>query len=267
LAGTSVAEWRSEWAELLAWADRVFAPSRAAADLVAEYIPGISDRVLVQPHGIAAGPEPEDRPPGRNVVVLGYGGTHKGDSLLGGVIEALAGRGIRWHLFGRKRLSVDDRPDVNVYGPYDRDDLPRLLHDARIDAALLLSPWPETYSYTLSEAWRQGIPVFGSDLGAIGERIRAEGGGVAVDPFDTHGAAAAIAAVLEDPDEMHRLAVEARAAGRRVLTLEAMADAYDAHYRSLAPEIRPARPTPFPVEPDELEIAAWMGSFRSPAPD
>lgn len=266
LAGTSVAEWRSEWADLLGRADRVIAPSRSAADLVSANVPGIGGRLLIQPHGVAPGPGPDDRDPGRDVAVLGYGGVHKGDSLLGGVIEALAGRGIRWHLLGRRRLSVDDRPDVKVYGPYERADLPRLLREARIDAALLLSPWPETYSYTLSEAWRQGIPVFGSDLGAIGERIRAEGGGVVLDPFDAEAAAAAIAAALEDPAEMRRLSAEARLAGRRVLTLEAMADAYDRHYTALAPQIRPSRATPFPVEPDELEIAGWMGSFRSPVP-
>jgi len=267
LAGTPVAEWRSEWAELLSWADRVFSPSQAAADLVARYVPGTADRITVQPHGIAPGPEPAPREPGRNVVVLGYGGTHKGDTALAGVIEALSGRGIRWHLFGRKRLSVDDRSDVVVHGPYDRADLPRLLDEAGIDAALLLSPWPETYSYTLSESWRQGIPVFGSGLGAIGERIAAEGGGVVVDPFDPKAAAATIAAVLGDPDEMRRLAAQAREAGRRVLTLEEMAAAYDEHYRTMAPAIRPARPTPFPVEPDELEIAGWLGSFRSPVPE
>jgi len=265
-AGVSVDEWRREWARHLGRAGRVFSPSRSAADLIARHVPDVADRVVIRPHGIEPGRPAEPHPGGRNIAVLGYGGAHKGDHLLGDVIEALAGRGVTWHLFGRRRLSVGDRPDVVVHGPYERADLPGLLADHRIAAALLLSPWPETYSYTLSEAWRQGIPVIGADLGAIGERIRAEGGGVVIDPFDPAGAAAAIERLLSDPGELARIAEEARETGLRLPTPEQVGDAYAEEYRDLAPRPRSPQTTAIGLEPDELEMAGWMGSFVSPLP-
>jgi hypothetical protein len=36
----------------------------------------------------------------------------------------------------------------------------------------MLSQWPETYSYTLSETWAAGIPVIVSPYGALAERVR-----------------------------------------------------------------------------------------------
>ncbi|MDY2818783.1 MAG: glycosyltransferase, partial [Hominisplanchenecus sp.] len=42
--------------------------------------------------------------------------------------------------------------------------------------------WPETFCYTVSEAWMNGIPVVGTDIGAVGERIRETGGGWLVKP-------------------------------------------------------------------------------------
>jgi len=48
------------------------------------------------------------------------------------------------------------------------------------DAAVawLPSVWPETWCFTLSEAWCAGLPVVAFDLGAQAERIRHTGGGV-----------------------------------------------------------------------------------------
>jgi GT2 family glycosyltransferase len=264
-AGVSVETWRDEWTGHLGGASRVFAPSRAAVEVVAARLPHLQEQAVVVPHGVRPGQPVARRAEGRDVAVLGYGGAHKGDHLLVDVIEALAGRGITWHLFGRRRLAVDDRSDVIVHGPYERAGLPGLLENSRAVAVLLLSPWPETYSYTLSEAWRSGIPVIGSDLGAIGERIRSEGGGIVVDPFDSKAAAAAIDRLLADDDEMDRLASEARDIGARLPALEQVGDTYFGHYLELVTEPGPARAAR-PVPPDEIELTGWMGSFRSPLP-
>lgn len=54
-------------------------------------------------------------------------------------------------------------------GAYRPHEVGRLLKG--INLVLLLSRWPETYSYTLSEAMTYGVPVIASDLGALRERI------------------------------------------------------------------------------------------------
>ncbi len=75
----------------------------------------------------------------------------------------------------------------NVFfsGVYQKDDIFDLLKASRIDVALILPVWGETFCYTLSEAWACGIPVIGTDIGAVGERIRSTGAGWLVPPAAT----------------------------------------------------------------------------------
>ncbi|MFR3424178.1 MAG: glycosyltransferase [Lachnospiraceae bacterium] len=54
--------------------------------------------------------------------------------------------------------------------------------DNEIDIICILPIWPETFSYTVSEAWLNGIPIVATDIGAVGERIRKTGGGWLVKP-------------------------------------------------------------------------------------
>jgi GT2 family glycosyltransferase/glycosyltransferase involved in cell wall biosynthesis len=268
LAGLFVAEWRDVHRFLLGRADVLITPSAAARQVLLSSFPELGPSIRVLPHGVRPG-EPPARPPGaprRQVAVLGYGGRHKGDGLLEQVIDALAEDDVTWHFFGRERFGTRPRRQVVLHGTYRREDLPRLLTEAGIDVVLLLSPWAETYSYTLSEAWRLGLPVVGSDLGAIGERIRAQGGGVTVDPWDPASVAESLRRLLADPDALARLGREAAAVGGALPTLEDMADAYDALYAELAPSLRPAAAEPLPMSPDPAEMQGWMGSFRSPLP-
>ncbi len=80
-------------------------------------------------------------------------------------------------------------------GYYRAGALPRLLRRDRIDLALLLSIVPESYSLALSECRAAGVPVLAFDHGAVADRIRAEGGGLLVEPA---AGAAGIAARLAD---------------------------------------------------------------------
>jgi glycosyltransferase involved in cell wall biosynthesis len=153
---------------------------------------------------------------------------------------------------------------VVLHGTYQREELPALLAEAGVDLALLLSPWAETYSYTLSEAWRLGLPVVGSSLGAIGERISCLGGGVTVDPWDPAAVAATLRRLLDDPGALAALRRQAAAIGPTLPTVEEMAGSYRGMYSALAPAANPAAAEPFPVAPDPGEMSGWMGSFRSP---
>ena len=66
-----------------------------------------------------------------------------------------------------------------LHGRYDNEfDLVRRLKEYNIDVICLLSPWPETYSYILSEAWNCNIPVIVSPLGALNERVSLTKGGI-----------------------------------------------------------------------------------------
>jgi glycosyltransferase involved in cell wall biosynthesis len=115
------------------------------------------------------------------VAVIGAVGKHKGyDVLLDCARHAARmGLALRFVVVG---YTCDDAPlrelgNVEITGAYATPDLPGLLADRRCHAALFLSVWPETFSYTLSEAWAAGLYSFVLDLGAPSERVRESGWG------------------------------------------------------------------------------------------
>jgi len=80
-------------------------------------------------------------------------------------------------------------------GHYRAGGLVRLLRKERVDLALLLSIWPETFAMTLSECRAAGVPVIAFEHGAIADRVAAEGGGLLVPPDE---GTAGVVATLEE---------------------------------------------------------------------
>ncbi len=184
--------------ELLAAADAVVYPSEFLRRAHLELFPGVdparhrviapeSDRLEPPPAYDAA---PVDRTsPGAplHAAYVGSVKPHKGALVFADLVTRLAaaipGR-VRWSVYGGGDadllVELNRLPRVQVRGYYRNGSLPRLLRRARPDVALLLSIWPEAYGLTLSECRAAGIPVVAFDHGALGDRIRAEGGGILV---------------------------------------------------------------------------------------
>ena len=57
-------------------------------------------------------------------------------------------------------------------GPYGQSDLVNIMNVYAIDVVCIMSIWPETFCYTMSEALQCNIPVFVMDIGAPAERLR-----------------------------------------------------------------------------------------------
>lgn len=70
--------------------------------------------------------------------------------------------------------------NLNIIGGYTRENVVKTIHKADPDLILLLSNWPETFSYTLSEAIASGVPVIATDGGALRERVSKEAVGFLV---------------------------------------------------------------------------------------
>jgi glycosyltransferase involved in cell wall biosynthesis len=62
---------------------------------------------------------------------------------------------------------------VSITGPYEQEDLPKLLRRANCQIAWIPSIWPETFCYTLSETIQGGLYPVAFDIGAVAERMRA----------------------------------------------------------------------------------------------
>ena len=73
---------------------------------------------------------------------------------------------------GKASAVLDDDSCIRIIAEYDYGDLPRILEEISPDFGLLLSVWPETFSYTLSELMIFGIPPMVTSLGSFADRVK-----------------------------------------------------------------------------------------------
>jgi len=115
-------------------------------------------------------------------MVLEKGGKKAYEMILNGSKE------IQWHVFGPisdKNLAELQQENLVKHGLYRQQDLPILFEENKIDVVCIMSIWPETFCYTLSEAVFCNIPVFVTDIGAAGERVKRHRYGWTVPVNDT----------------------------------------------------------------------------------
>lgn len=172
--------WRDSHAELLEHAERVFTPSLDVTHRLSRYFP--SARFVLSPH-----PEddsdnyPAPAPPALasaeplRIVVLGALSPLKGPDILESCALDAKRRGLplEFHLIGYAYRSLVTAPRANltVTGPYVHEVLPNLLAHANLHLAWFPAQVPESYSYTLSECLRAGLPAVCPNLGAFSERL------------------------------------------------------------------------------------------------
>ena len=176
--GESIQGWRARYRPFVEGAARVFVPSVGVELKMRRYFPAAS--VILAPH-----PEPQDvtipqipawthRDGNLKVVVLGVLNAIKGADLLEECAIDAARRvlPLEFHLVGYAYRSLSRAGSrLTVYGKYRDADLSRLLHDLDPHIAWFPAKWPETYSYTLSAALRNSLPVASTNIGAIHDRL------------------------------------------------------------------------------------------------
>jgi GT2 family glycosyltransferase/glycosyltransferase involved in cell wall biosynthesis len=173
---SDIVSWRRDRAWQFIDADRVICPSADVKARLDRH--GLGARAIMvlheqqtQAHWISRLPE-FSSPPLR-IALIGVLANHKGARAVAEVAEATTRKTIELHLIGHLE---DNFPKaavklIKVTGKYQDRDLPALLK--RIDPHVLWfpSPWPETYSYTLSSAIETGLPIVAADIGAFTERL------------------------------------------------------------------------------------------------
>lgn len=212
----------------------VFA-SQSAADQVARTYDIPSERVVMLPHGSIV-------PPGRRrpdldptllldeplrVGFVGRGWAKKGMAQVNALARRLSGTDIEVHHFGGPKDPAD--PTVLAHGAYDNEVLGEMLRAAGIQVVLQPGPFPETFSHVLTEAWAAGLPVIGTRYGAVGERIRATGGGWTILPDDIDGLVELVTMLDACREEL--VAVTSRVRGIDLEPMTVSAARYAALYR------------------------------------
>ena len=190
-AGADIANWRQRHFDLLRRAAFRIAPSRWAADMLERYFP--KSAALVVAHGMPENVPPRERGApttfalpddgAPTVAVLGAIGPDKGARRLERLVSLARARGawVRFVLIGYMDVLhgpwQSEDALFTVHGHYDPADLPDLLAHYRVALVLYPSAGPESFSYTLSEAWAAGRPVLVPPIGALEERVRDSGAG------------------------------------------------------------------------------------------
>lgn len=114
-----------------------------------------------------------------NVAFLGGLVPEKGSRLAYQLIRKFE-TDINWYIIGGMNdpdLENLEQDNLTKFGPYDREDTYRILNEYKIDILCILPVWPETFCYTLSEAWLAGIPAICTSIGALTERFEESQGG------------------------------------------------------------------------------------------
>ena len=176
--------WRSRHSEFLIKARRVFAPSASAATPFRTHFDLKNIKVKAHPNVSIKAPTLKSKSPkmmiGQDgiirIAVLGAIGESKGFSLLKDCILDADLRELPL-LFQIIGYTQDDETlvaheNVRISGRYQPEQGPEIIRQSGAGIALFLSPWPETWSYTLTEALEEGLYPVSLDIGAIAERMR-----------------------------------------------------------------------------------------------
>ena len=224
---------------LLSSSDCLVAPSAFLRRVFLSLYPKIGgDNFFVIEHGT---PKKTFNPCGRgptfNVAFLGNFTVEKGKSHFLRLADHFReNKGVRFFIIGNLENYFDatSQKNLTVIGGYTRENLPEILRKEAIDVIVLLSTWPETFSYTLSEALSNSIPVIATDLGALRERIsRYMVGYLAPYEDPVPVVVRAINDFLCYPELLDYFKQRCIIAGKKLPDTESMIDKYEELYRSL----------------------------------
>jgi glycosyltransferase involved in cell wall biosynthesis len=228
--------------EMLAQCDAFVTTSQSAYDQLVFSFRWVGSRSFsIIPHGrdfsafARIGHLPAAHQPVK-VLVPGNISRAKGGGLLSEIAELDREGRFQFHILGGYDPGLKTHPNIVQHGRYERDQFLDIVREIDPHVGAIFSLWPETFCHTLTEMWACGLPVIGLDLGAVGERIRATGGGWTIAATDAGSIHAAMRGIIDDPADFSAkiAALEAIQADLRTeQSVAKMADRYWALYREL----------------------------------
>ncbi|UDG79560.1 GT99 family glycosyltransferase N-terminal domain-containing protein [Candidatus Steffania adelgidicola] len=174
--GVSATEWRIKLSSWLEGAERIIFPSTDTQVRFMLDFPNIEYKSIIAWH-----PDFEVNDPYQTVtfpfqigkilkvLVIGAISREKGALILDEVANELKDQGIEFHLLGYAFRTLGGA--IKCHGAYTSQDLEEKLNYIKPDVIWFPAQWPETYSYTLSIALEQGLPIVVPNIGAFSERV------------------------------------------------------------------------------------------------
>jgi GT2 family glycosyltransferase/glycosyltransferase involved in cell wall biosynthesis len=175
-------DWASKGKQSLEATNLLIAPTQIARSSLEEFLGALFSNMAVLAHPLVTKQIPDNV----NIAtgsVLFLGSVHrieKGANRVNGLVAKLVSHNVTVHLLGSAKHHWDDAPWknsplVHFHGRYRQDEVVQRISDCAPSLGILVSPWAETWSYTLTELWMAGVPVAVGPTGSPAERINEAG--------------------------------------------------------------------------------------------
>lgn len=170
----AINEWRSSFRNLFAKANAITVFDSSSIDILQQAFELPVDKLKIVPHGDNYFENNQsivffDR---LHIGVLGTLSTIKGAAVINNLAQYLDEERSYVPITVVGQSLIATYPGIRVYGAYENSNLPDILNNEGINLILMPSIVPETFSYTISEAIKLGLPIVAFDIGAQGARVR-----------------------------------------------------------------------------------------------
>ena len=173
--------WRIMFEKFLSKATEVIVPSESTAKIIKSYYPKLD--IIIKEHDIPNYIHKTFKPEFLkkdvlNVAIIGAISENKGSNIVYNLVEDIRKEQlpINIKIIGITNLQSDYYRSkdgiLEITGRYNNNEISDLLAKYQIGVVLIPSIWPETYSYTASEAIYSGYPIMVFDIGAPADRVR-----------------------------------------------------------------------------------------------
>ena len=169
-----IAEWRKPFTELFEAANSISVFDKSSVEILRKGFKLEDRKIKVVPHDI------DYFKCSRRVDVtgplhIGFLGTLtqvKGGDVVNALCKNILNKELHIPITVIGPSLVPLQAAVNVWGSYTPNDLPEIIGYQHINIILMPSIVPETFSYTISEAMKMGLPIVAFDIGAQGNRVK-----------------------------------------------------------------------------------------------
>ena len=223
--------------EIVAQAESRVAPTPFVQQIYRQI--GVQEHIEVVSHGI----EPPDSSPESvpfnsplQLIYLGSIAPQKGLHIAIAAVNQLPADSVSFTIYGGLDAFPDyvaelraqaTHPGIRFAGHLERELLWTRLAQAHL--AIMPTQWYESYVLTIDEMFAAGIPVVGSRLGVLPDRIRNGVDGLLVEPANVQAWSDSLRRFLEEPDLLARL----RSGIRPVRRIEQHVDEMEAIYKRI----------------------------------
>lgn len=167
----TIRQWRCAWQDFLEnTADEIIVFSQSTKEILTQTYKNILDKIQIIPHTTKKYKRVKIKHHDDiNIGVLGQISFAKGADIIHQMSNDLNNhKNVNIIIIG---TTYNPNQKLKIHGKYKPYHLPKIIKSYNIDLIFIPSIWPETFSYTTSEAMAMGIPVACYDMGAPAERV------------------------------------------------------------------------------------------------